>query len=172
MKQSLYLAWRYLAYHRFKTAILITSITLIVYLPVGLQVLVSQSAEQLTSRAEATPLIVGAKGSPLELVLNTLYFESDTPEVMRYAEVTRIAESGLATPIPLYTRFQARRHPSWVRPWITLISGGLVSRRAGTWPCLVSASSAPRSQRPSGSNPAATLSPRPRASLTWQGSIR
>ena len=55
MKQSLYLAWRYLAYHRFKTAILITSITLIVYLPVGLQVLVSQSAEQLTSRAEATP---------------------------------------------------------------------------------------------------------------------
>ena len=111
MKQSLYLAWRYLAYHRFKTAILITSITLIVYLPVGLQVLVSQSAEQLTSRAEATPLIVGAKGSPLELVLNTLYFESDTPEVMRYAEVTRIAESGLATPIPLYTRFQARRHP-------------------------------------------------------------
>ena len=111
MKQSLYLAWRYLAYHRFKTAILITSITLIVYLPVGLQVLASQSAEQLTSRAEATPLIVGAKGSPLELVLNTLYFESDTPETMRYAEVTRIAESGLATPIPLYTRFQARRNP-------------------------------------------------------------
>ncbi len=111
MKQSLYLAWRYLAYHRFKTAILITSITLIVYLPVGLQVLVSQSAEQLTTRAETTPLIVGAKGSPLELVLNTLYFESDTPEVMRYAEVTRIVESGLATPIPLYTRFQARRHP-------------------------------------------------------------
>lgn len=111
MKQSLYLAWRYLAYHRYKTAILVTSITLIVYLPVGLQVLVSQSAEQLTSRADATPLIVGAKGSPLELVLNTLYFESDTPETMRYAEVTRVADSGLATPIPLYTRFRARRHP-------------------------------------------------------------
>ncbi|MFQ5990633.1 MAG: ABC transporter permease, partial [Candidatus Methylomirabilales bacterium] len=99
------------AYHRYKTAILVTSITLIVYLPVGLQVLVSQSAEQLTSRADATPLIVGAKGSPLELVLNTLYFESDTPETMRYAEVTRVADSGLATPIPLYTRFRARRHP-------------------------------------------------------------
>ena len=111
MKESLYLAWRYLAYHRYKTAILVMSITLIVYLPVGLQVLVSQSAEQLTSRADATPLIVGAKGSPLELVLNSLYFESDTPEAMLYAEVTRVADSGLATPIPLYTRFRARRHP-------------------------------------------------------------
>ena len=111
MKQSLYLAWRYLAYHRIKTAILVTSIALIVFLPVGLQVLVSQSAEQLTSRAEATPLVVGAKGSPLELVLNTLYFESDTPETMQYAEVTRVTHSGLATPIPLYTRFQARKHP-------------------------------------------------------------
>ena len=66
MNGSIYLAWRYLAYHRFKTAILVLSITLIVYVPVGLRVLVSQSAEQLTARAGATPLLIGAKGSPLE----------------------------------------------------------------------------------------------------------
>ena len=71
MTGTLYLAWRYLVYHRVKTAILVTSITLIIYLPVGLDVLVSQSAAQLTARAEATPLLVGAKGSPLELVLST-----------------------------------------------------------------------------------------------------
>ena len=80
MKHTAYLAWKYLAYHRFKTAILVTSITLIVFLPVGLRVLVDQSSKQLTARAEATPLIIGAKGSPLELVLNSLYFGSDTPE--------------------------------------------------------------------------------------------
>ena len=39
MKQTLYLAWRYLAFHRLKTFILLTSITLILYLPVGLRVL-------------------------------------------------------------------------------------------------------------------------------------
>ena len=61
MLDVLYLAWRYLAYHRFKTAILVASVTLIIYLPIGLNVLVSQSAEQLTARAEATPLLVGAK---------------------------------------------------------------------------------------------------------------
>ena len=111
MKGSLYLAWRYLGYHRFKTAILVLSITLIVYVPVGLRVLVSQSAEQLKSRATDTPLLIGAKGSPLELVLNSLYFESEHPELMGFDQAQRIAETGLAQPIPLYVRFRARGHP-------------------------------------------------------------
>jgi putative ABC transport system permease protein len=111
MTSILYLAWRYLAYHRYKTAILVLSITLIVFLPVGLQVLVRESAEQLMSRAQATPLLVGARGSPLELVLNSLYFESATPQPTTYAEVERIAESGLADPIPLYVRFRSRDNP-------------------------------------------------------------
>jgi putative ABC transport system permease protein len=111
MKDALFLAYRYLAYHRIKTAILITSITLIVFLPTGLRVLVSQSEEQLKTRAAATPLIVGAKGSPLELVLNSLYFEGDVPERMRYQEVSRIDTTGLALAIPLYVRFRAQEHP-------------------------------------------------------------
>lgn len=111
MTDVLYLAWRYLTYHRGKTAILVASIALIVYLPVGLNVLVEQSAAELTSRAGATPLLVGAKGSPLELALNSLYFESDTPQLTSYAEATRISESELADPIPLYVRFRSRGHP-------------------------------------------------------------
>lgn len=111
MSNVLYMAWRYLVHHRIKTSILITSITLIVFLPVGLQVLVSRSAEQLTARAEATPLIVGAKGSPLELVLNSLYFESDSPAPLVYGEVARIAGTDLARPVPLYVRFHARKNP-------------------------------------------------------------
>ena len=60
MKSLLYLAWRYLAHNRFKSAVLVLSITLIVYVPVGLRVLVGQSAAELTARAEATPLLIGA----------------------------------------------------------------------------------------------------------------
>jgi putative ABC transport system permease protein len=111
MKQTLYLAWRYLAFHRLKTAILVTSITLIVYLPIGLRVLVDQSSQQLTARAVATPLIVGAKGSPLELVLNSLYFRSEYPDPMRHAQVERIDTTGLAMAIPMYVRFNAQGHP-------------------------------------------------------------
>ncbi len=111
MRDVLYLAWRYLVYHRLKTVILVTSITLIIYLPVGLNVVVEQSGEHLTARAEATPLLVGAKGSPLELALNSLYFSPDFPELVNYSEATAITESGLATAIPLYVRFRSRAHP-------------------------------------------------------------
>lgn len=111
MNDLLYLVWRYIVFHRWKTTILVLSITLIIYLPVGLNVLVEQSAEQLTARARATPLLVGAKGSPLELALSSLYFDADTPALSRYADVARVRESGLAEPIPLYVRFDVRGQP-------------------------------------------------------------
>ncbi len=111
MKDILYLAWRYLVYNRIKTVILILSITLIIFLPVGLNVLVDQGASSLTARADATPLLIGAKGSPLELVLNSLYFESDTPAKTTYADARRLADSGLADAIPLYVRFESRDFP-------------------------------------------------------------
>ncbi len=111
MTDILYLAWRYLSFHRWKTTILVLSVTLIVFLPVGLNVLVEQSAAQLTARAETTPLLMGAKGSPLELTLNSLYFDGTTPPPMRHAEVENIRTTGLAQPIPLHVRFAVRRHP-------------------------------------------------------------
>ena len=111
MSGSFYLAWRYLVYHRVKTVILTTSITLIIFLPVGLRVLVRQSQNQLTARANVTPLLVGARGSPLELVLNSLYFESEVPATTSFDAVRRINTTGYALPIPLYVRFKARGHP-------------------------------------------------------------
>jgi len=89
----------------------VLSVSLILYLPTGLRVVVEQSAESLTSRAEATPLIVGAKGSPLELVLNSLYFDSEVPEAMSYVEFTRISRFDLALAIPLHSRYKAGQFP-------------------------------------------------------------
>ncbi len=111
MHDVLYLAWRYLVFHRLKTIILVTSIMLIVYLPTGLNAVIKQSAEHLTARAEQTPLLVGANGSPLELTLNSLYFSSDHPELIDYAEAISVMDSGLADAIPLYVRFRSRSHP-------------------------------------------------------------
>ena len=108
---SLYLAWCYLRRHGVKTAILVASIAIIAFLPVGLNVLVARSGEELMARAETTPLLVGAKGSPLELVLSALYFESSPPPPTRHAERERIDEGGLALAIPLHGRFRARGHP-------------------------------------------------------------
>ncbi len=110
-KDSLYLAWCYLRHHRMKTVILVAAIATISFLPVGLNVLVAKSAQELMARAETTPLLIGARGSALELVLSALYFESDPPPPARHGEVDRILESGLAEAIPLHVRFRVRDQP-------------------------------------------------------------
>ena len=63
------------------------------------------------SRAVQTPLIVGAKGSSLDLVMNALYFGDDVPELMTMGASECIADSELALPIPMYVRFKARGNP-------------------------------------------------------------
>jgi putative ABC transport system permease protein len=111
LTDSLYLATRYLSHHRAKTLILVISIAIIAFLPIGLNILVTRSGEALMVRAESTPLLLGARGSALELVLSALYFESDPPSSTRYAEVDRVSQSGLAQAIPLHVRFHARGQP-------------------------------------------------------------
>jgi putative ABC transport system permease protein len=111
MRDCLYLAWRYLAYHWVKTTILVTSITLIIFLPAGLRVLVKQSKEKLTARADVTPPVIGKKGSPLELVLNSVYFTGQIPELMQYSEAARVNRTGFASAIPLYVRFHSQGDP-------------------------------------------------------------
>ena len=80
MIDSLYIAWRYIIFNKIKTATLIACITLIAFLPLALRLLLDESERQLMSRAVSTPLLVGARGSALDLVMNTLYFDDEVPE--------------------------------------------------------------------------------------------
>ncbi len=111
MSDIAYLAWRYLAYHRIKTLVLIAAVTLIVYLPIGLNLLIGRSAVELMSRAESTPLLIGARGSRLELVLNSLYFESEAAGTLRFEEIDRVEQTGWGYGIPLDTRFRTAHSP-------------------------------------------------------------
>jgi len=111
VRHILFLAWRYLAYHPVTTAILVGAVTLIAYLPMGLNILIARGADDLTSRAESTPLILGAKGSPLELVLRTLYFESAIPEGVPFGETGRDELLELARAVPIDARFRTRFSP-------------------------------------------------------------
>ncbi|MHC4741319.1 MAG: ABC transporter permease, partial [Planctomycetota bacterium] len=108
MKGSLYIAWKYISFNKIRTVTLIACATLILFVPESLELLLRESESQLTSRAESTPLIVGAKGSALDLVMNSLYFAGHTPELITMKASNDIAETQLAKPIPIYTRFRAR----------------------------------------------------------------
>jgi len=111
MSGALFLGWRYLAHHRFKSAILVASITLMLFLPVATRLLVEDSATALTARADRTPLILGARGSELELVLNTLYFHAETPAEIENRAFVEAQSTGLAEFIPIHSRFHAQGAP-------------------------------------------------------------
>ncbi|MEL6385058.1 MAG: ABC transporter permease [Cyanobacteria bacterium J06626_18] len=111
MTTSLYLAWRYLSFNKLRTTILIACVTLVGALPLSLNLLLSASEQELMSRAETTPLIVGAKGSDLDLAINSLYFASVPPQPITMAEANEVQASTFATSIPLHTLFQARNFP-------------------------------------------------------------
>ena len=51
MKSVLYLAWRYLVFNRWKTAVLVATITVIVFLPLALELVLDRSSEGLRARA-------------------------------------------------------------------------------------------------------------------------
>jgi putative ABC transport system permease protein len=105
MKHILYLAWKYLRFNRGKTLVLVGSISLILFLPAGLHVLVEQGSETLTARAQATPLLLGSMGSAADVMLSSLYFKEPTLAPLTFAQVGRINDTGLARGIPLYMRY-------------------------------------------------------------------
>ena len=110
MRDSLFLARQYLLHHRLTTAVLVAAVTLIMFLPAALQVIVDNAEQHFRSRAATTPLLVGPKGSQLELVLGSLYFDKRSQRVMRLEQLKRIEKQELGTAIPLHTRFAARDH--------------------------------------------------------------
>lgn len=111
MMDVCYLAWRYLLWHRWKTLILVIAIGLVLFLPLGLQRLVDQTVGDMTARADASPLLMGARGSPLELVLSSLYFSREQPPELEYRQLDALRESRLVDPIPLYVRFRSQDAP-------------------------------------------------------------
>jgi putative ABC transport system permease protein len=102
MMDSLTIAWKYISYYKARTATLIACVTLIAVLPLALEVLLDESEQQLLSRADSTPLLLGARGSALDLAMNSLYFDDEVPELISMRAVDEIEASDLAMAIPLY----------------------------------------------------------------------
>jgi len=109
--QHFFLAWRYVAFHRAKTIILVACVSLTLFLPLFLSRLITEFEGQLMARAESTPLVVGAKGSRFDLALHALHFRGRTPELLSMEQYQQLRDSGLAEVIPLFSRFSARGYP-------------------------------------------------------------
>ncbi len=111
MRGVLWLSWRHLLHHRVRSGITIACVAAAVFLPVTTQLLLLRYQTDLTARADATPLLAGARGSRFDLTLAALYFRPATLPTVPFAQVRAIGATGWAAPIPLHQRFTAQRHP-------------------------------------------------------------
>ena len=111
MKASFYLAVKYLLFFRIRTLVLVVSIGIIIFLPNGLRKLIDESERQMLARANSTPLIIGARGSSTDLVINSLYFQAEKIEnvTMEMVETLRQTDFGMA--VPILTGYKARGFP-------------------------------------------------------------
>ena len=111
MRQSLYLAYKYISFHKTRSLVLVISLGIITYLPIGLKKLISESEEQMLSRARATPLVVGAKGSSTDLVINSLYFQQEKTDPITMELLNKVNQTGFGYAIPIFSMFSARSFP-------------------------------------------------------------
>lgn len=103
---AFFLAFAYLRFHWARSLVLVLVAALILSVPIISQVLLNGSQKALTERAEETPLVLGRRGSQLDLAMNALYFSDDRAEPVTMADADAIWDSGLALPIPLNTAFE------------------------------------------------------------------
>lgn len=109
MSSVLWLAWRHARHHWGRSLILIGCLAITLMLPLAIERLVDHYERDLMARAHATPLVVGAKGNRFDLVLKSLYFDTDYDERVAMADLEPVEEQGFGQAIPLHTRFSAHR---------------------------------------------------------------
>lgn len=109
MVNAFYLAMRSLWWARGRAITIVMCLALTLWLPLTVRTVMKQFRDEIIQRAETTPLIIGAKGSQIDLALHALYFESAAPDETQMAEVTYVGDSGYATAIPLHLRYRTQR---------------------------------------------------------------
>ena len=115
MKNALYLAWKSLLWHRGRSVTILLSLAITIWLPVTVRLVLDQFRHEISERANATPLVLGAKGSRIDLALHALYFDTLPPADTTMAEVESINHLSTthvaAIAIPLHVRYRTQSRP-------------------------------------------------------------
>ena len=131
-----YLTWRYLATHRTTALLLAGSLGLVLFLPVASTWLTARFSAALTERADATPLVAGAPGSALDLVLEGLFFRSTDLPPITAAFWDELAADTDVLAVPVHSRDTARGRPIVATAPEYFEQRGL-ELAAGEWPLIL-----------------------------------
>ncbi|MCA9061718.1 MAG: ABC transporter permease [Planctomycetaceae bacterium] len=105
MKHALFLATRALWWYRGRTTTIVLCLMLTLWLPVTVRLVLRQFQQEIAWRSQSTPLVIGAPGSRVDLVLHALYLQTRPATQISMSEVEYINGTGFATAIPLNARY-------------------------------------------------------------------
>lgn len=108
---ALQLAARYVVRHRVQSLLLSLALGAAIALPVAVRVFAKTVEREMRQRAAATPQVLGARGSALDLMLSALYFRRQPIEPITARQADEVRNTGLAEVIPLHVRFHAQEAP-------------------------------------------------------------
>ncbi|MCA9039736.1 MAG: ABC transporter permease [Planctomycetaceae bacterium] len=111
MWRPLFLAWNALKYYRTRSLLLMFCLAITFSLPLVSRMLIVDFESQLRSRADATPLVVGARGSRFDLALHVLYFKEPALPTIPYREYDRLSRTDLGTAFPLHRQLTVQGTP-------------------------------------------------------------
>ena len=102
---AFYLAVHSLSWYRGRAAIIVLCLALTLWLPITVRLLLNQFRQDIVARAQITPLVIGARGSRIDLALNALYFDTVAPDQCTMKEADFVQSTGYATAIPVHIRY-------------------------------------------------------------------
>ncbi|MBL1216518.1 MAG: ABC transporter permease [Planctomycetes bacterium] len=105
------LAWNHVLYNRAQTVILTLCLAVTMCIPMTTRMLIGLYESDLRARAQATPLLAGARGNRFDLSLAALYFRHSELEPMPYGEFESISREAAGVCVPISVRFTAQGYP-------------------------------------------------------------
>ena len=111
MRHAFFLAARYLRSSPLRTAILVVCTAIALYLPVVTYFASEMLSENLRSRGEDTPILIGSRGNEFDLTMNSLYFRGQIGQSIPMSVLADVAQQNLGAAVPLYVSHSASRMP-------------------------------------------------------------
>ena len=108
LRNALFLALRSLAWYRGRSVTITLCLATTLWLPITARMFVHEFQNEIVLRAASTPLIIGVRGSRIDLVLHGLYFQTAAPAPLTMEESDYIRDTGFASAIPLHIRFRTQ----------------------------------------------------------------
>lgn len=105
------LSLRRVRHQRAQTGILVSCLALAAAVPLVSARLVGAWEAGMRARAAATPLVCGARGSPLDLTLAALYLRDNELETVPLSAVADLADGGANLAVPVHRRATAQGLP-------------------------------------------------------------